>query len=119
MNSGVVGLRAFLLGCFRQEAPEMTATELAQSAETDAQAPAGLCLGQKALWLCKAGNWEAAHGLCDEVPEPSGSWIHAYLHREEGDLGNASYWYQRAGREMPSAQVSLAEEWGQIAAALS
>ncbi len=97
----------------------MTAAELAQSAESDAAPPAGLSLALKALWLCKAGRWDASHDLCEEVPEPAGAWIHAYLHREEGDLGNAAYWYHRAGKAMPSAQVTLDEEWGQIAAALS
>lgn len=97
----------------------MTAAALAQSAESDAQPPAGLSLAQQALWLSKAGRWDASHDLCEEVPEPAGSWIHAYLHREEGDLGNASYWYHRAGKEMPATTVTLAEEWAQIAAALS
>ena len=57
--------------------------------------------------------------LCQDIPDPAGAWIHAFLHREEGDLGNASYWYHRAGKEMPSQNVTLDQEWGQIAAALS
>lgn len=97
----------------------MTAAELAESAQSDAEPPGDLSLAQRVLWLCRAGNWDAAHDLCEEVPEPGGSWIHAYLHREEGDLGNAAYWYQRAGRKMPAAEVTLGEEWGQIAAAHS
>ena len=97
----------------------MTAAELAQSAKNDPQPPAGLSLAQQALWLAKAGRWDASHDLCQDVPDPAGAWIHAYLHREEGDLGNASYWYHRARKDMPSSSVSLEEEWGQIAAALS
>jgi hypothetical protein len=97
----------------------MTAVDLANSAQSDSEPPAGLSLAQQALWLAKAGRWDASHELCENVPDPAGSWIHAYLHREEGDLGNASYWYHRAGKEMPASQVTLAEEWGQIAAALS
>ena len=97
----------------------MTAAELAQSAQSDSELPTGLSLAQQALWLSKAGRWDASHDLCEEVPDPGGSWIHAYLHRVEGDLGNASYWYHRAGKEMPAASVTLAEEWEQIAAVLS
>lgn len=97
----------------------MTAQELAQSAQNDPKPPAELSVEQKALWLARAGRWDASHDLCQDVPDPAGAWIHAYLHREEGDLGNASYWYSRAGRDMPAASVSLAEEWGQIAEALS
>lgn len=97
----------------------MNAVELANSAQSDLEPPEGLSLAQKALWLAKAGRWDDSHDLCEDVPDPAGSWIHAYLHREEGDLGNASYWYHRAGKEMPAASVTLAQEWGQIAAALS
>jgi hypothetical protein len=97
----------------------MTAAELAQSAQEDSDPPESLSPAQHALWLAKAGRWDDSHDHCQNVPDPDGAWIHAYLHREEGDLGNASYWYHRAGKEMPPASVTLAEEWGQIAAALS
>ena len=97
----------------------MTAAELAQSAQNNDEVPAGISIEQKALWLAKAGRWDDSHDLCQDVPDPAGAWIHAYLHREEGDFGNASYWYHRAGRQMPVSGVTLAEEWGQIAATLS
>ena len=97
----------------------MTAADLARSATSDAEPPSELSLAQRALWLAKANQWHAAHDLCEEVSDPAGSWIHAYLHRVEGDLGNASYWYHRANRDMPPTSVSLDEEWGQLAAALS
>ena len=97
----------------------MTAAELAQSACNDSEPPAGLTLAQQALWLAKAGRWHDSHDLCQDVPDPAGAWIHAYLHRDEGDLGNASYWYHRAGKTMPASSVTLDEEWGLIAAALS
>ena len=97
----------------------MTAAELAKSAQNDVEVPVGISIEQKALWLAKAGRWDDSHDLCQDVPDPAGSWIHAYLHREEGDLGNASYWYYRAGRKIPASGVTLAEEWSQIAAALS
>ncbi|MDB4618481.1 hypothetical protein OAG53_02270 [Akkermansiaceae bacterium] len=97
----------------------MNADELAQSAQQDSEPPADLSLTQQALWLSKAGRWDESHDLTNDLPDPNGAWIHAHLHREEGDLGNASYWYHRAGKMMPKPNVSIAEEWAQIAAALS
>lgn len=79
--------------------------------------PEGLNLAHQALWLEQAGEWHAAHDLCDSIPEPAGSWIHAHLHRVEGDLSNASYWYHRAGKEMPTC--SLEQEWVQLATELT
>jgi hypothetical protein len=69
----------------------MTTADLARSAQTDDSPPAGITSAQKALWLVKAGRWHDSHELCNDIPGTAGSWIHAYLHREEGDLGNASY----------------------------
>lgn len=96
----------------------MTAAELAASAESDASPPPDLSPAAQALWLAKAGRWDDSHDLCQDVPDPAGAWIHAYLHREEGDLGNAAYWYARAGRSAPPSGTSLAEEWRAIAGAL-
>jgi len=62
------------------------------------------------------GDWETAHSLAQDVDDASGAWLHAYLHRKEGDLSNAGYWYRRAGR--PIATDSLEQEWSRIAAAL-
>lgn len=77
--------------------------------------PAGLSPEQQALWLEKSGDWHASHDLCNEIQDPNGAWIHAYLHRVEGDLGNASYWYHRARKDMPT--YSLEEEWLELARA--
>ena len=93
----------------------MTADELSQSAINDDNPPAGISVEAQALWHARAGNWDEAHDLCQDVPGKAGSWIHAWLHREEGDLGNAGYWYSRAGRDMPGKGVSLEEEWMGIA----
>lgn len=71
--------------------------------------PAHLSPLLKALWHDGKGEWEAAHELAQEVNTSDGSWVHAYLHRKEGDTANARYWYSRAGRSMPS--MSLPEEW--------
>jgi hypothetical protein len=70
----------------------------------------------QSLLLDAAGDWDNAHRIAQNEFTREGSWVHAYLHREEGDLGNASYWYSNAGRKMPD--VSLEEEWEEIARAL-
>ncbi|MBK1883466.1 hypothetical protein JIN85_13650 [Luteolibacter pohnpeiensis] len=97
----------------------MNAAELAQSAANDATPPPGISPALRALWLARAGNWEAAHDLCQDIPGKTGSWIHAWLHREEGDQFNAEYWYGRAGKPVPPRTMPLAEEWMKIADALS
>jgi hypothetical protein len=58
-----------------------------------------------ALWWDARGDWEKAH----EVAGPDGAWVHAYLHRKDGDLGNAGYWYRRAGRTVAAGDSRL--EW--------
>ncbi|MDA7623183.1 hypothetical protein N8688_00120 [bacterium] len=102
-----------------QDSPDMNAVDLASSAQSDPEPPAGISIGQQALWLVKAGRWDDSHDLCQNVPDPEGAWIHAYLHREEGDLGNASYWYHRAGKEIPLPGVTFDDEWCQIAQVIS
>lgn len=62
-----------------------------------------------ALWHAGQGHWDAAHDIVQDASGGDAAWVHAYLHREEGDQFNAGYWYRRAGKTMPS--VSLAEEW--------
>ena len=96
----------------------MKAETLAQSAVNDSQPPEGISVAGEALWYALAGEWDTAHDLCQDVPGQAGAWIHAWLHREEGDLGNAGYWYSRAGRDMPPQSVSLEEEWNGIATEL-
>ncbi|MDQ3395918.1 MAG: hypothetical protein M3512_17680 [Bacteroidota bacterium] len=71
--------------------------------------PAGIPKLVEALWFEKKGDWDAAHDISQDVNTLEGAWVHAYLHRKEGDIGNASYWYARAGRKMP--EVSLDDEW--------
>lgn len=70
----------------------------------------------RALWYDGKMDWEMAHSVAQDEHTHDGSWVHAYLHRKEGDLGNASYWYSRAGKKMPS--VSLEEEWEEMVKAL-
>jgi hypothetical protein len=66
----------------------------------------------RALLQDSRGEWEAAHQSAQEEETRDGAWVHAYLHRKEGDLGNAGYWYRRAGRPVPTC--SLEAEWAQI-----
>jgi hypothetical protein len=69
-----------------------------------------------ALWLDAKGDWSRAHEVAQNIDDATGSWVHAYLHRKEGDIGNAGYWYRRAGKTV--ATGSLNEEWRKMAAAL-
>ncbi len=81
----------------------------------DATPPAGLSLPLQALWHDARGDWEQAHTCAQDDASSNGSWVHAYLHRKEGDLGNAGYWYSRAGRKTPPASVTLEAEWTSLA----
>ncbi len=64
------------------------------------------------LWWDKKGDWDTAHAIAQEIPTVQGSAVHAYLHREEGVLWNADYWYARAGRVRPD--MPLDDEWRQL-----
>ncbi|HEY8961648.1 MAG TPA: hypothetical protein VIM57_05520 [Luteolibacter sp.] len=95
----------------------MTVADLARAAQPGTEPPAQLDSIIRTLWFAKAGRWEEAHDLCQDLPDPAGSWIHAWLHREEGDLNNAAYWYARTRQPVPK-NLPLADEWTQIAETL-
>lgn len=78
--------------------------------------PAALSAVLTALWHDARGDWEAAHRVAQDVDGPDGAWIHAYLHRKEGDEANAGYWYRRAGKSIASGPLDA--EWASIATAL-
>ena len=78
--------------------------------------PTGISLVLQALWHEAKGDWDAAHDLLQKQNDRTGAWVHAYLHRKEGDNSNAAYWYSRAGRTLP--QQSLQAEWEEIVEAL-
>jgi hypothetical protein len=78
--------------------------------------PAGVSPALAAMWHDAKGDWDAAHRLAQSEDDADGAWVHAYLHRVEGDLANAGYWYRRAGR--PASQQPLGEEWTAIVKAL-
>jgi len=69
-----------------------------------------------ALWQDAKGDWEAAHTTAQDIDDQTGAWVHAYLHRKEGDEGNAAYWYRRASK--PIARESLSVEWDRIVSEL-
>ena len=93
----------------------MTFAEFRSSLKNSATPPQVTPLLQ-AMWYDAKGDWERAHEICQEIENRDGAHIHAYLHRKEGDLSNAGYWYRKAGRNTPS--VSLDEEWEMIVSEL-
>lgn len=70
----------------------------------------------RALWEDAVGRWSRAHEIAQEIEDATGAWVHAYLHRKEGDAANARYWYRRAGQ--PAATDALESEWRRIVTAL-
>lgn len=74
--------------------------------------PPALPPALRALWYAAKGQWDEAHRIAQDVNEQSGAWVHAYLHRVEGDLGNARYWYRQASQ--PEALDRLDAEWLRI-----
>jgi hypothetical protein len=77
--------------------------------------PADVSPALRALWHDAHGDWDKAHACSQEDEGPAGPWVHAYLHRKEGDLANARYWYTRAGRTPPAKGLSLDAERDAIA----
>jgi hypothetical protein len=69
-----------------------------------------------ALWWAAKGKWDEAHKIVQDEDDADSAWVHGYLHRVEGDLGNAGYWYRRAGK--PVATGSLETEWDAMVSAL-
>jgi len=74
--------------------------------------PAGVSDALTSLWWDRKGDWNRAHSIVQEIPTVQGSAVHAYLHREEGVLWNADYWYSRAGRKRPD--IPLEQEWRRL-----
>lgn len=89
----------------------MTYDEFILTIEND-ELPSNLPLYMQALWYDAKDDWEKAHALIDSLDDKNSCWVHAYLHRKEGDISNADYWYRRAQKERPAS--SLQEEWKNI-----
>lgn len=93
----------------------MTLQQFRDSLSRD-EPPRDLSAPLAGLWWDAKGDWVRAHESAGQDEGPAGSWVHAYLHRKEGDQSNARYWYGRADR--PPSQHPLDEEWAEITAAL-
>lgn len=77
--------------------------------QTSNTVPTGISIYLQSLWYDGKGDWNKSHSIIQDVEDKKAAWIHAYLHRKEGDIWNADYWYNRAGKKRPS--VSLEQEW--------
>jgi hypothetical protein len=93
----------------------MTPAEF-QTSLTVKSAPRGIAPALAALWWARKGDWDKAHKIVMDESSRDAAWVHAYLHRVEGDAGNAAYWYREAKK--PVATASLDREWEAIVAAL-
>jgi|UniRef100_UPI00404ADB9C hypothetical protein len=90
----------------------MSFTEF-QSSLQESTVPQGLGSPLQGLWHDGKGEWEKAHRRVQDDASTEAAWVHAYLHRKEGDASNAAYWYARARR--PEPKTTLEEEWADIA----
>jgi hypothetical protein len=93
----------------------MTLAEFRAALSTPKPPPA-LAPPLAALWHAGRGDWDRAHRIAMDAKGRDAAWVHAYLHRQEGDLDNARYWYRKAHR--PEAAGALEKEWEAIVAAL-
>ena len=91
--------------------------DLLQDSLRHAEPPAELDHALTGMWWDAKGDWTKAHESAQQDEGPRGSWVHAYLHRKEGDASNAAYWYGRAGRTAATGQ--LTDEWTEIVKALA
>lgn len=78
--------------------------------------PVNISAYLKSLWYDAKGEWGKAHTIIQDIEDNTAAWIHAYLHRKEGDVFNANYWYNKAHKRM--ADYSLQQEWEEIVVAL-
>ncbi len=83
----------------------MTFSAFTDSVTASGPPPPGLAPALVALWFDRAGRWDDAHRVAQAVETTDGAWVHAYLHRKEGDHANAAYWYRRAGRPVSTASL--------------
>src|SRR5215813_11110466 len=93
----------------------MTLAEFERSM-TAKTAPRGLAPPLVALWWARKGDWDKAHKIVMDEGGRDAAWVHAYLHRYEGDAGNAAYWYRQARK--PAASGAFEREWAAIVATL-
>jgi uncharacterized protein YgiM (DUF1202 family) len=94
----------------------MTLEEFQQLIEKQQKCPQFLPKALQALWYDRKGNWNQAHEIVQNAGDTDSAWVHAYLHRKEGDLSNARYWYRRSGKV--ESHANLEQEWEEIACQL-
>ncbi|MDF5736562.1 MULTISPECIES: hypothetical protein [unclassified Nostoc] len=94
----------------------MNTDEFLQLIERQRPCPETLPKGLQAMWYDKKGDWNKAHEILGNASDADSAWVHAYLHRKEGDLYNARFWYQRSGQ--PEFLGELSQEWEQITSVL-
>jgi len=80
-----------------------------QESLSQSSPPDGISEHLRSLWYDARGDWEKSHEIIQDIEDEKAAWIHAYLHRKEGDTWNADYWYRRAKKTRPA--ISLEEEW--------
>ena len=95
---------------------ELVTVEEFRKTLSDSSPPPSLTPLLRALWHDERGQWDEAHRVAQDIDSPEGAWVHAYLHRKEGDEANAAYWYRRA--QQPIARNSLESEWESLVHAL-
>ena len=100
----------------RRAARRSSAVDPRIAAFRDGPVPEGAVAPVEALWHVARGAWATAHGLVQDDPSSDAAWVHAHLHRVEGDLSNAAYWYGMAGQ--PVARDAIDAEWTRIVSAL-
>ncbi len=93
----------------------MTNTQWQESLQL-AQPPQQFNNIQKALWYISKGNWQKAHSIVQLIFNKNAAWVHAFIHRVEGDNGNAQFWYRNAGKSFP--QISKEQEYEELLNAL-
>jgi hypothetical protein len=93
----------------------MSFAEFQRAISSGGKVPDGLSAALLGLWHDARGDWDKAHAAAQSDSGAKAAWVHAYLHRKEGDRANARYLYGRAGRPMPGPNDSLKEEWTEIA----
>ena len=94
----------------------MNTEEFLRLIEQQSLCPQTLPKGLQAMWYDKKGDWSKAHEILGNASDADSAWVHAYLHRKEGDLKNAHYWYRRSGQ--PEFPGELSQEWEQITSVL-
>lgn len=91
----------------------MTKTDFLSSIN-DPSPPIGINPLLRSLWYDAKGDWNKAHEIVQDISSKAASWIHGYLHRKEGDLINAEYWYMKAEHNIPEIEMDLEKEWNEI-----